>query len=47
MSSIKNNVLFFRILTGLGVYWLHVRFDAKPKYYNYRDFTMWDPDTFY
>ncbi len=24
---------------GLGVYWLHVRLDDRPKYYRYRAFT--------
>ncbi len=23
---------------GLGVYWLHVRIDSRPKYYRYKDY---------
>ncbi len=26
---------------GLGVHWLHVRLDARPKYYRYWPFTRW------
>jgi hypothetical protein len=27
--------------SGLGVYWLHVRLDSRPKYYQYQPFTRW------
>jgi hypothetical protein len=27
--------------SGLGVYWLHVRLDARPKYYTYAPFRQW------
>lgn len=27
--------------SGLGVYWLHVRLDSRPKYYTYRPYTHW------
>jgi hypothetical protein len=27
--------------SGLGVYWLHVRLDSRPKYYQHRPFTLW------
>lgn len=26
--------------SGLGVYWLHVRFDSRPKYYNYQKYKI-------
>jgi len=31
---------FWLSTSGLGVYWLHVRFDSRPKYYNYSPFTI-------
>lgn len=27
--------------SGLGVYWLHVRLDARPKYYTFRPYAIW------
>jgi len=27
--------------SGLGVYWLHVRLDARPKYYTFRPYAAW------
>lgn len=27
--------------SGLGVYWLHVRMDSRPKYYTFRPFKVW------
>ncbi|MCP4421458.1 MAG: hypothetical protein GY805_33020 [Chloroflexi bacterium] len=27
--------------SGLGVYWLHVRLDSRPKYYTYRPYRKW------
>lgn len=27
--------------SGLGVYWLHVRLDARPKYYTFRPYATW------
>ncbi len=27
--------------SGLGVYWLHVRIDSRPKYYQHRAFRQW------
>ena len=27
--------------SGLGVYWLHVRLDARPKYYTFRPYRAW------
>jgi hypothetical protein len=27
--------------SGLGVYWLHVRLDARPKYYTFRPYREW------
>ena len=27
--------------SGLGVYWLHVRLDSRPKYYTYRPYREW------
>lgn len=26
---------------GLGVFWLHIRIDSRPKYYNYQPYRMW------
>jgi hypothetical protein len=26
--------------SGMGVYWLHVRLDSRPKYYNWRPYTV-------
>ncbi len=28
--------------SGMGVYWLHVRLDSRPKYYNWRPYTVLD-----
>ena len=27
--------------SGLGVYWLHVRLDSRPKYYTFRPYREW------
>ena len=27
--------------SGLGVYWLHVRLDSRPKYYTFAPYTRW------
>ena len=27
--------------SGLGVYWLHVRLDSRPKYYTFRPYRIW------
>ncbi|WP_420645655.1 DUF6940 family protein [Candidatus Leptofilum sp.] len=27
--------------SGLGVYWLHVRLDSRPKYYTFRPYRLW------
>ena len=30
--------------SGLGVYWLHVRLDSRPKYYTFRPYRAWEFD---
>jgi hypothetical protein len=32
---------FWVSTSGMGVYWLHVRIDSRPKYYTYRPFREW------
>ena len=37
------DVPFWLSTAGLGVYWLHIRLDSRPKYYSYAPYRTW-PD---
>lgn len=34
----KKDVPIWLSTSGLGVYWLHVRLDTRPKYYNHDEY---------
>lgn len=39
--SIRNQPLWVST-SGLGVYWLHIRLDTRPKYYTYQAYRRWE-----
>ncbi|MEM6723630.1 MAG: hypothetical protein AAF598_06300 [Bacteroidota bacterium] len=42
MLEVLNQEPTWMSTSGLGVYWLHVRLDTRPKYYQYQPYRKWD-----
>lgn len=40
-DSSHSKAPFWMSTSGMGVYWLHVRFDSRPKYYTHAPFRVW------
>ena len=40
-DEVGNDVPVWTSTSGLGVYWLHVRLDSRPKYYQHQPFKKW------
>ncbi len=36
-----NEVPIWLSTSGLGVYWLHIRLDTTPKYYNWKEYKLY------
>lgn len=41
LREVGNDVPVWTSTSGLGVYWLHVRLDSRPKYYQHQPFKKW------
>lgn len=43
LEQVGNTTPVYLSTSGLGVYWLHVRLDSRPKYYTFRPYKLAEP----
>ena len=45
LEQVDKGTAVYLSTSGLGVYWLHVRLDSRPKYYTFRQYKQAEPNS--